>query len=101
MRQTLDLLRLSSPWRRRASIAVSGFRWTWCGRFALQAGFALLEGLRGDARIMGCPLAYETSMSAPPLDVSMPPLGFTAPASYEHFVGYPAVAFTFEPNAVI
>jgi hypothetical protein len=38
-------------------------------------------------------------MSAPPLDVDMPPLGVTAPASYEHFVGYPAVAFTFAPLA--
>jgi len=45
--------------------------------------------------VRGWPLSYETSISGAPLDVDMPPLGFTAPASYEHFVGYPAVAFTF------
>jgi len=70
------------------------YRWTWCGRFAIQYGLAVLESLAGGTRLMGWPLAYETSMSAPPLDVSMPPLGFTAPASHEHFVGYPAVMFT-------
>jgi hypothetical protein len=74
------------------------YRWTWCGRFALQFGYAMFESMRGNSRLVGWPVAYETSMSAPPLDVSMPPLGFTAPASYEHFVGYPAVAFTFEPK---
>jgi AmmeMemoRadiSam system protein B len=74
----------------------SRYRWTWCGRFAIPFGLSILEALRGDARLMGWPVAYETSMSAPPLDVNMPPLGFTAPASYEHFVGYPAVVFTLE-----
>jgi AmmeMemoRadiSam system protein B len=75
----------------------SRYRWTWCGRFAIPFGLSVLKALRGDARLMGWPVAYETSMSAPPLDVSMPPLGFTAPASYDHFVGYPAVMFTFAP----
>jgi len=74
------------------------YRWTWCGRFAIPFGIALLVSLADGMRLMGWPVAYETSMSAPPLDVSMPPLGVTAPASYEHFVGYPAVTFTFEPR---
>jgi len=74
------------------------YRWAWCGRFAIPFGISMLEGLTEGGRIMGWPLAYETSMSAPPLDVAMPPLGFTGPASYEHFVGYPAVAFTFDPS---
>jgi AmmeMemoRadiSam system protein B len=72
------------------------YRWTWCGRFAIPFGISLLEVLAGKSRLVGWPVAYETSMSALPLDVNMPPLGFTAPASYEHFVGYPAVTFTIE-----
>ena len=40
------------------------------------------------------PLAYETSLSAPELPLREVGLGVTAPATLEHFVGYPAVAFT-------
>jgi AmmeMemoRadiSam system protein B len=69
------------------------YRWTWCGRYAIPFGLFLLETLAGKVRAWS--LSYETSISAPPLAIDMPPLGFTASASYDHFVGYPAVAFTF------
>jgi hypothetical protein len=45
--------------------------WTWCGRFAHSRTPCRLESLAAAPRLMGWPLAYETSMSAPPLDVSM------------------------------
>ena len=73
--------------------AADRYRWTWCGRYAIPFGFVLLGAMTGVARAW--PLSYETSISGHPLEVDMPPLGFTAPASYDHFVGYPAVAFTF------
>jgi AmmeMemoRadiSam system protein B len=77
------------------------YRWTWCGRFAIPFGwtFLYLGALSLGKSVRATPVAYETSMSAPPLDVRIPPLGVTAPASYEHFVGYPAVEFTFAPLA--
>jgi MEMO1 family protein len=77
--------------------AESLYRWTWCGRYAIPFGIVLLEELCY-GMLTAWPLAYETSISAPPLGVDMPPLGFTAAASHDHFVGYPAVAFTFEPR---
>jgi len=69
----------------------ANYRWTWCGRFSIPFGLMVLE-MMGGAR--GWPIAYATSAGAPPL--ALEPLGFgvTAPASYTHFVGYPAAAYT-------
>jgi AmmeMemoRadiSam system protein B len=77
------------------------YRWPWCGRFAIPFGVALLRALAivDHRRVLAWPLAYETSMSTPRLPVDLPPLGVTAPASFEHFVGYPAVWFTLAPLA--
>src|SRR5262249_1791098 len=58
--------------------AESLYRWTWCGRFAIPFGIMMLDTM---ASVTGWPIAYETSISAPPLDVPQP--GFTAPASLE------------------
>ena len=65
------------------------YRWTWCGRFSVPFGMLVLAG-RADA----WPAAYETSLSAPALPLAAFGLGVTAPATLEHFVGYPAVLFT-------
>ena len=80
---------------------VHRYQWTWCGRFSIPFGL-MVFGITASAfgmRPIGWPLAYETSVSAPPLDVHMPPLGTTAPATFDHFVGYPAVSITFAPLA--
>ena len=71
------------------------YRWTWCGRYAIPFGIRLLHALADG--ITAWPLAYETSISGPPLEVGT--LGFTAPATDSHFVGYPAVAFTFASSS--
>jgi AmmeMemoRadiSam system protein B len=68
------------------------YRWTWCGRFSVPFGLLVLAP---DA--IAWPIAYETSLSAPELPLREVGLGVTAPATLEHFVGYPAVAFTQAP----
>ena len=74
------------------------YRLTWCGRFAVPLGMLLLEStarVLGRDRPVGHPVAYATSVSAPELPVREVGLGATAPASLQHFVSYPAVAFTY------
>ena len=72
------------------------YRWTWCGRFSIPFGLLALERLGG---AHGWPLAYATSISGPPLDLGDLGFGVTAPATHEHFVGYPAAAYTAVPIA--
>jgi len=67
------------------------YRWTWCGRFSIPFGLLVLEALGG---AHGWPIAYETSASAPRLELDDLGFGVTAPANDAHFVGYPAVAYT-------
>ena len=70
------------------------YRLTWCGRFSIPLGLLTLESLARNLGLSppkGVPLAYATSLSAPPLTIEG--LGVTAPATLSHFVGYPAVAF--------
>ena len=72
------------------------YRLTWCGRFSVPLGLMLLEYLsRLPGPFTAWPVAYATSVSAPELPVREVGLGATAPASQEHFVSYPAVAFTY------
>jgi AmmeMemoRadiSam system protein B len=71
------------------------YRLTWCGRFAVPFGLTLLEYLsRLPGSFTAWPVAYATSVSAPELPVREVGLGATAPATLQHFVSYPAVAFT-------
>ena len=72
------------------------YRLTWCGRFSVPFGMMLLRHLaRLSGPVSGWPVAYATSVGAPPLPVRDVGLGATAPASLQHFVSYPAVAYTF------
>ena len=72
------------------------YRWTWCGRFSVPFGMLVMDELArvGSLQALAHPIAYETSLSAPPLPLEAFGMGVTAPASREHFVGYPAVGFT-------
>ena len=72
------------------------YRLTWCGRFSVPFGMLLLRHLaRMSGPVTGWPVAYATSVGAPELPVHDVGLGATAPASLQHFVSYPAVAYTF------
>jgi len=75
------------------------YRWTWCGRYSVPFGMLVLQTIArlASAQAVAHPIAYETSLSAPPLPLEACGMGVTAPASPEHFVGYPAVAFTLRP----
>ena len=71
------------------------YRWTWCGRFSVPFGLLTLERLtRDNGGVIGHPLAYGTSISAPLLPLSDLGMGVTAPSNLYHFVGYPTAAFT-------
>jgi AmmeMemoRadiSam system protein B len=77
--------------------APATYRLTWCGRFSVPFGLLFLERLAervGAGAVTAHPLAYATSISAPELELRNVGLAETAPASTQHFVGYPAVALT-------
>jgi AmmeMemoRadiSam system protein B len=72
------------------------YRLTWCGRFSIPFGMMLISRVAralGDEGVELRPIVHATSLSAPPLRVKTPGLGVTAPATFEHFVGYAAAAF--------
>ena len=55
---------------------------------------ALVFMTNGPPMATGWPIGYATSVKWPELPVRELGLGSTAPATLQHFVGYPAVAFT-------
>jgi AmmeMemoRadiSam system protein B len=72
------------------------YRLTWCGRFSIPFGLMLIHrvaGRLGEPGVELRPVAWSSSLAAPPLAVETPGLGVTAPATLEHFVGYAAAAF--------
>jgi AmmeMemoRadiSam system protein B len=76
------------------------YRWTWCGRFSVPFGLLTLESLTRNGRgVIGHPLVYGTSISAPELPLRDTGMGTTAPSNLYHFVGYPAAAFTLHEDA--
>jgi len=76
------------------------YRWTWCGRFSVPFGLLTLESLtRESGGVIGRPLVYGTSISAPELPLRDTGMGTTAPSNLYHFVGYPAAAFTLREPA--
>jgi len=76
------------------------YRWTWCGRFSIPFGLLTLENLtRESGGVIGHPVAYGTSISAPELPLRDIGMGTTAPSNLYHFVGYPAVAFDLKETA--
>jgi len=76
---------------------VTRYRVTWCGRFAVPLGLAVVERLcrrQGRAVPAGILLDYGTSVSEASLDPEgLEGLGPTAPNNLHHFVGYAAVGF--------
>lgn len=76
------------------------YRWTWCGRFSIPFGLLTLESLtRASGGVMGHPVAYGTSISAPELPLRNMGMAPTAPSNLYHFVGYPGAAFTVKAPA--
>jgi AmmeMemoRadiSam system protein B len=76
------------------------YRWTWCGRFSVPFGLLTLESMTRDSGgVIGHPVVYGTSISAPELPLRDIGMGTTAPSNLYHFVGYPGAAFTLREPA--
>jgi AmmeMemoRadiSam system protein B len=75
------------------------YRLPWCGRFSIPFGLLLLEATAralGAPTPRGIPVAFGSSIGFPQLPVAG--LGVTAEANLFHFVSYPGVAYTVEPE---
>lgn len=75
------------------------YRAPWCGRFSIPFGLLLLEETARALKVptpRGIPAAFGSSIAFPQLPVSG--LGVTAEANLFHFVSYPGVAYTVEPE---
>jgi AmmeMemoRadiSam system protein B len=69
---------------------------SWCGRFSIPFGVALLHLLpRPDGRppVRGIPLSYGTTLDPGPFDPGVSGLGFTAEANLRHWVGFAAIGY--------
>lgn len=72
------------------------YRITWCGRFSIPFGLALLEALppgNGKPHHDGVLLRYGTTLDPGRHDPGVEGLGVTAPASLRHWVGFVAVGY--------
>lgn len=71
------------------------YKYTWCGRYSLPFGLLTAFFLQksSDHSCQGHLLGYATSIDHDKLPVEDLGMGFTAPASLRHWVGYAAVAW--------
>jgi AmmeMemoRadiSam system protein B len=72
------------------------YRITWCGRFSIPFGLAVLEALppgTGKPHHDGVMLRYGTTLDPGRHDPGIDGLGVTAPASLRHWVGFVAVGY--------
>jgi AmmeMemoRadiSam system protein B len=69
---------------------------SWCGRFSVPFGVALLHLLphpEGRQPVRGIPLRYGTTLDPGPFDPGVDGLGFTAGANLRHWVGFAAIGY--------
>jgi AmmeMemoRadiSam system protein B len=72
------------------------YRITWCGRFSVPFGLAVLEALptgTGKPHHDGVLLRYGTTLDPGRHDPGVEGLGVTAPASLRHWVGFVAIGY--------
>jgi AmmeMemoRadiSam system protein B len=72
------------------------YKVTWCGRFSIPFGLALLTRLApmlGDAPPKGTLLRYGTTLDPGRSDPEVPGLGVTAKANLHHWVGFTAIGY--------
>ncbi len=92
----IEMSRLESLSRALVRDDFHEYRVTWCGRFSIPFGLALLHRLPhppGRLPPRGILLRYGTTLDPGPIDPGVPGLGFTAPASLRHWVGFAAVGY--------
>ena len=72
------------------------FRDTWCGRFSVPFGLLALRAASRELGLnppVGMPLAFGSSLSAPPLPLEPLGPGHTYHPNLNHFVSLPSVAY--------
>ncbi len=71
------------------------YRVTWCGRFSIPFGLALLHNLveNDGSKPKGHLLKYATTLDPGAEDPGVPGLSVTAPATLRHWVGFVSVGF--------
>ncbi|MFO7890997.1 MAG: AmmeMemoRadiSam system protein B [bacterium] len=72
------------------------YKITWCGRFSVPFGVDVLYNLKKDLNLgdlNGHFISYGTSLNPGKITIQEPGLGFTAPATLKHWVGYAAVGY--------
>jgi AmmeMemoRadiSam system protein B len=96
----IALSRLSGLFHRLVRKNVHAYRITWCGRFSVPFGVALLArtaAALGRPVPQGVLLRYGTTLDPGRSDPGVPGLGVTAPASLRHWVGFAAVGYRYSP----
>jgi len=69
---------------------------TWCGRFSVPFGVDFLYNVKKNLNLgdlKGHFISYGTSLKPGKMSIQEPGLGFTAPATLRHWVGYTAVGY--------
>jgi AmmeMemoRadiSam system protein B len=92
----ISLDRLGGLFQRLVAKDYHEYDITWCGRFSIPFGVALLGQLPvppGRLRPRGVLLRYATTLDPGPTDPGVAGLGFTAEASLRHWVGFAAIGF--------
>jgi MEMO1 family protein len=72
------------------------YKWTWCGRYSVPMGLLTaydLNRLLQNTPLTGKQVGYANSIDHPALEVKNLGMGFTAPASMHHWVGYAAIVY--------
>jgi AmmeMemoRadiSam system protein B len=92
----ISLTRLEGLYHRLLADDFHEYEITWCGRFSIPFGVALLGQLPvppGRLRPRGVLLDYATTLDPGPADPGVNGLGFTAGASLRHWVGFAAIGY--------
>jgi AmmeMemoRadiSam system protein B len=92
----IDRARLGGLFRALVEEDPHEYRITWCGRFSIPFGVALMGATAaalGRPAPAGTLRRYGTTLDPGRSDPGVPGLGVTAPASLRHWVGFAAIAY--------
>lgn len=92
----IALGKLENLYRSLVKVDFHEYEISWCGRFSIPFGVALLHLLprpAGRPPVRGIALRYGTTLDPGPFDPGVPGLGFTAEANLRHWVGFAAVGY--------
>lgn len=91
-----SLEKLSELFHHLVEEDVHEYRVSWCGRFSIPFGVALLSAIEEDLALpasRGRLLRYGTTLDPGASDPGVEGLGFTAPANLRHWVGFASIGY--------